>query len=90
MRWLKIAIKIALAALLLFDAALATQFYHHGSGITITDVQNGSAPGEVSFRVVKNPFTIEDAWILAVLIGFHFLLIYLLWRFRNRRMAQVS
>jgi hypothetical protein len=55
MRWLKIMMKSTLAILLLFDAAPVTQFYHHGAGITLTDVQVGPAPGEVSFRVIKNP-----------------------------------
>jgi hypothetical protein len=90
MRWFRAVIKAALAILLLFDTFVAVQFHHYGLGITITGVKEGPDPGEVSFRVVKNQFTIEDAWILAALIGIHLLLIYLLWHYRKRRIAQVS
>jgi hypothetical protein len=87
MVWSRVMINIALAVLLIFDAALGVQMYTHGwpARVTLTE----ASPGVETVKVSKLAFTAEDIWILAALVGANMLLMYLTWRFNKRKSVSV-
>jgi hypothetical protein len=73
----------ALAALILFDLALIWDRYRHGPPVSIT--ADSDQVGVLTFHIQRVPVPPWNWISLAALVGLHFLLIFLTWKRRHRR-----
>jgi hypothetical protein len=86
MRWVRLAAKILLSILVLFEVYVAWQFWLHGPPMVATDVRE-TGPGELSFRLVPVPPSPSDYLVLSVVIVVQVALVGFLW-WSKRKIAR--